>query len=169
MKTKYDGQVYDFLTQEELLTKKKRGYTWADEHLVNNLCNICLQKVGRDFIWGKKHDYEDLHLIDVVALTGQQREELEPIIINIIRKQLGFSKKEAEREAGWFWFGIGLSTYYPKGTEPDNEKDRKLYLTEAEYKKFLRDRIKKYEEKNGELKYEDGWESELKEFCGYKK
>jgi len=154
----------EFYTEEELLTLRIPRSETRDEILMKNIYNVMFQRVGRDYAWAKAHDLEDLHVIDIVVFKSEkEHDEFHNVLTKIIQKQLGFSKRESEEEASWFQFGGGLSYVI----NPEIDGKRTLCLTEDKFKENLRYRIKQYEEKNGELKYSDGYETELKEYCGY--
>jgi hypothetical protein len=145
------------LYSQEYLLAHKLPYKEREENLVNSLCDIMLRRVGKDFYWAKEHDYEDLHIIDLLLLDKENYDEFSEIGANILKKQLGCSKTQARKEMSWFLFDIGLGYY-------DNDYE---YTTLDKYKESIRKKIEHYEEKHGELKYSDGWEKELKEFCQY--
>ena len=146
----------ELYTLDDLLNHKL-SLKERDEKLINSICDIMLRMVGKDFKWAKEHDYEDLHIIDLIFFDKNTYNEFEKSLIPIIKKQLGISKKHAEKEASHFLFFTGLTFY---------DHDSKYNNLEI-VKESVRRKIKMYEDKHGKLKYCDGWEVELKEWCGY--
>lgn len=148
----------ELYTLDDLLNHKL-SIKERDEKLINSICDIMLRMVGKDFKWGKEHDYEDLPIIYLIYFDKKTYDDFEQSLIPIIKKQLGISKKEAEREASYFLFLTGFSYY-------DNDCK---YCNIDIVKQTVRHKIKNYEDKHGELRYNDGWEDELKKWCEYEK
>ena len=135
-----ENQERIIYTKEQLLARKLSERR-QNESLIDSLCDVMFRAVGRDFKWAKAHDKDDLHITDLVAMNWEQYQAFQADLIAIIMRQGSFSKKRAEHEADWFWFDMGLPS--------------------------LRFKIARYEEKNGPLTYEDGWEKELKAYAEY--
>ena len=149
----------DLYTVEDLLNHKL-SYKEREEKLLYSLCDIMCKMVGKDFYWAKEHDLEDLHINELIVMDKKTHDEFETIGVNILKKQLGVGKKMAQREFSYFMFAVGFCYY----TDDDNENS----FTSLEcHKRSVRWKIGNYEDKNGELKYPDGWEKELKEWCEY--
>lgn len=149
-------------TKEQLLSRKLSEFR-QKEGLINSICDIMFKAVGKDFAWAKAHDKEDLHIIDLVAMTPEQANDFHKDLIEIIKRQYSCGKRMAEQEAGWFYFGIGISRL-----EVEDENNKKWALTEERFKSNVRRHIANWEERHQEpLTYEDGWEKELKEYVNY--
>ena len=155
-----ENQERIIYTKEQLLARKLSERR-QKESLIDSLCDVMFRAVGRDFKWAKAHDKDDLHITDLVAMNWEQYQAFQADLIAIIMRQGSFSKKRAEHEADWFWFDMGL----PRLDEQNIEE--RFRLTEEQFKKNLRFKIARYEEKNGPLTYEDGWEKELKAYAEY--
>ena len=151
--------VKDIYTADELLSHKL-PYNIRDKVLINSMLDVMFRYVGRDFAWGKAHDKEHLHICDIIAITDTIYEECRELLEKIIRKQLSLTKEGARKEVSWFLLDFGFCCLE---TNPND----KYAVTEDAFKDRLRKRIADYEKEHGELTYDDGWEKELKEYCGY--
>lgn len=143
----------DLYSAEELLSHKLPRKE-REEKLVNSLCDIMFRVIGKNFKWAKEHDKEDLHVIDLFVMDEKEYDNFEVLATKILKKQLSCSKEQAKKEVSWFLFSTGLSYY----------SDKNDYTNLKNIKVSIKNKIKNYEEKHGELTYSDGWEVELKKW-----
>lgn len=146
--------VKELYTEEELLTIRIPKSV-RREAVGNSLMSAMFARLGKSFKWAKEHDKEYLPIVYLFAFTNDEYKEFKEFAIRVIKKQFSISKRDAEHNACMFLFLQGFASY----------KDG---MNDERFKSNVRDSIKKYEDKCGELFYPDGWEKDLKEMCNYK-
>ena len=148
--------VKELYTEEELLTIRIPKSV-RREAVGNSLMSAMFGRLGKTFEWAKEHDKKELPITFLFAFTEKEFRDFKDFVTKVIKKQLYpySSKKMLEHSAGMFLFLYGVVSY--NGEDGYNK-----------FKENVRHDIARYEQKNGELTYSDGWEKELKEWCGYK-
>ena len=150
-------QEKEMYTKDELLTAKlprKWSREAKMEQMVVTFYSIMFEKLGKSYAWAKAHDKQELPIIFLLYLSKEELDDLSDTMRKILKFQFSqMSKKEIDREVGQFilWYAV---TYY------DSEEG----LERA--KESVRHRIEEYEEKYGMLYYADGWQKDIKEWCG---
>lgn len=145
-------------TLDQLLTKKISKKE-PKHTLFVNLIKQQFESIGemdKDYKWAISHNKEGLDWFNLFSITDEQYTEYKNNMIKVLKKQLGIGKKQAEVEFAYFAMNYG----WP---QQDISKDS----NNIPWDTILCERIYTYEQDNGELVYDDGFEKILKERIQY--
>lgn len=164
----YKLELKSIYTTEELTKYKipNDKEEARERKVARNLLNIMFEKIcGNPYTWAKAHDLEDLHVCHLFAFKSKEElDEFKKTGAKIINKQLNKPMGEALGEMEEFIKTLGVVCLNNEGDAQDMS-----CMTENNFKRLLRMRIRKFEDKHGKLKYKDKYEKELKEYCEFRK
>lgn len=150
----------DYYTYEELTEHRLCKSEQDAGKVFGSLIRMMFDEIGesgKDVEWAKTHDKHDdgLAWYNIFAWTKEQHDSFRDKLRRVIKKQYGYALKSKANDwnAGLFLLNYGFPIC----------DDMSEHKTPEEFVRFF---VKRYEKEHGELRYDDGYERELKERIG---